>query len=235
MKPMKIHEAHSELDLPVQIAIDGPGASGKTTIAEMLADYLNYLYFDTGVMYRAVTLEALNRYGNVLDEKLVSDLARQIQIDVCPPTRNDGRKNDVLVDHTDVTWAIRSQAVTDAVSAVSAYPEVRDAMTDRQRRIAERGKVVMVGRDIGTVVIPHADLKIFLDASVEERARRRYKEDKARGLEVKYEDILYSLEQRDQKDQSRLIAPLKPAEDAVIIHTDHLSVQEVFEKVKSLL
>lgn len=222
-------------NLPEKIAIDGPAASGKTTIAERLAAYLNYLYFDTGVMYRAVTLQALEEFGSVTDEALVSDLADQIQIDVRPPSVEDGRKYDVLVNGHDVTWEIRSPAVNDSVSLVSAYPLVRKALTDRQRKIARHRKVVMVGRDIGTVVIPDADLKIYLDASVEERARRRFDEEIKRGAVVLYEEILYSLRQRDMKDESRAIAPLKPADDAIIIDTDCLTIDEVFEKVKVLL
>lgn len=224
-----------ERKLPDLIAIDGPGASGKTTIAELLAERLNYLYIDTGVMYRAVTLAALQQFDGVDDEERVSQLAKRIHIDVQPPTELDGRKNDVLLDGKDVTWAIRSPEVTDSVSAVSAYADVREAMTEQQRKIAERGKAVLVGRDIGTVVIPHADLKIFLEASVEERARRRFEQEKERGQSADYEDILYSLKQRDMKDRTRSIAPLVPADDAVIIQTDNLSIQDVFDKVMELL
>jgi len=236
MKTMPSSEQmHTRTTLPDTIAIDGPGASGKTTIAEMLADYLDYMYFDTGVMYRAVTFAAIRQFGAVEDEELVSRLAEEINIDVHPPSIDDGRKNDVLIDGLDETRELRTPTVNDAVSLVSSYSRVRIAMTDRQREIACSGSVVMVGRDIGTVVIPDADLKIYLDASLEERARRRYKEELAQGAHVVYEDILHSLEQRDLKDQSRSIAPLKPAENAYIIQTDHLSVEQVFEKIRQLL
>ncbi len=221
--------------LPSRIAIDGPAASGKSTIAELLADHLGYLYFDTGVMYRAVTLETLRQFGTVQDEKAVTALAEKIHIDVVPPTQNDGRKFDVLVDGQDVTNQLRTSLVNQNVSVVSAYAGVRTAMTARQRDISRRGNVVMVGRDIGTVVIPDAELKIYLEASLEERARRRYQEEIRLGRDVLYADILASLRGRDQIDSSRQVAPLKPAADAVIIDTDHLTIEEVFDKVKSLL
>lgn len=221
--------------LPDRIAIDGPAASGKSTIAELLAEYLGYLYFDTGVMYRAVTLEALRQLSGVQNEQEVTALAEQISIDVLPPSKEDGRKFDVLVNGQDVTPLLRTSQVNQSVSIVSAYPGVRTAMTERQRDISRRGRVVMVGRDIGTVVIPDAELKIYLEASLEERARRRYQEEIRLGRTVSYDDILASLQGRDRIDSSRQVAPLKPAEDAVIIDTDHLSIEQVFEKVKSLL
>jgi len=220
---------------PSCIAIDGPAASGKSTIAELLADYLKYLYFDTGVMYRAVTLEGLRRFGSVENEEIITQLAESISIDVLPPSKNDGRKFDILVNGEDVTQELRTARVNQFVSLVSAYPGVRTAMTAQQRNISKRGKVVMVGRDIGTVVIPDADLKIYLEASLEERARRRYQEEIGAGRAVRYEEVLSSLRGRDEKDSSRLYAPLKPADDAIIIDTEHLSIAEVFEKVKNLL
>src|SRR5512138_564752 len=174
------------MSIPKIIAIDGPAASGKSTIAEKLAADLGYLYFDTGVMYRAVTLAALQALHSVQDEQLVTEIADQVQIDVLPPRFNDGRLYDVLLDGADVTWAIRQPEVDQNVSQVSAYPGVRKAMTEQQRRIGQRGKVVMVGRDIGTVVLPEAELKIYLDASVEERARRRFEESVRRGQIATY-------------------------------------------------
>ena len=222
-------------DAVIVIAIDGPAASGKSTLGEMLADYLGYLYFDTGVMYRTVTYAALLRLGSIQDESQVSGLANAIQIDVRRPSRPDGRKYDVLLDGVDVTWDIRHPTVEENVSQVSAYPEVRRAMTDQQRRIGRRGNVVMVGRDIGTVVFPGAVLKLYLDASVEERARRRYEEVCARGEQAGYEEILSSMRRRDQIDSTRTVAPLKPAEDAVCINTDHMNIDEVLEQVKKLL
>ena len=221
--------------MPALIAVDGPAASGKSTIAEKLAQQLNYIFFDTGVMYRAVTWAALDSLGDVSDEKQVTALAEQIKIDVGPASKSDRRKYDVLVDGRDVTWEIRSPDVDANVSVVSAYAGVRDAMTEQQRRIGQRGQMVMAGRDIGTVVFPEADLKIYLDASAEERAMRRYTEITGRGGTAVYEDILDSLKHRDQIDSSRDIAPLKPAQDAVIVMTDGLSIEDVLHKILALV
>jgi cytidylate kinase len=220
---------------PNIIAIDGPAASGKSTVGEKLAADLGYLYFDTGVMYRAVTLAALERLHSVQDEEAVSELAEQIQIDVLPPSLADGRLYDVLLDGKDVTWAIRQPEIDQDVSQVSAYPRVRQAMTVQQRRIGQRGSVIMVGRDIGTVVFPEAELKIYLDASVEERARRRFHEMIQRGQPANYEEILKAMKRRDKMDSSRAIAPLRPAQDAVIVNTDGLDVCEVIKRVKDLM
>jgi cytidylate kinase len=214
---------------PKIIAIDGPAASGKSTLGERLAQHLGYLYFDTGVMYRAVTWAALSRLGQVDDEDAVSTLAEAVTIDIQPPSIADGRKTDVLLDGEDITWAIRRPEVDANVSRVSAYPRVRQAMTHQQRRIGQRGGVVMVGRDIGTVVFPDAELKIYLDASVEERARRRLREIQSRGEHGDYECILEALRKRDAYDSSRELAPLKPAEDAIILDTEGLSIDEVVE------
>ncbi len=223
------------MGLPTTIAIDGPGASGKSTLGALLAKALGYLYFDTGVMYRAVTLAVIEAGLDFNDEAVIGALAEQIHIDVKPPGFDDGRDYDVFLDGEDVTWQIRNEEVADHVSDVSVYAAVRKAMTDQQRRIAKENNVVMVGRDIGTVVIPDADLKIYLDASVEIRAQRRYQELIERGEEVAYETVLRSLKNRDQIDSNREIAPLKPAEDAILIQADDLSIQEVLEKAKELV
>lgn len=223
------------MSIPNIIAIDGPAASGKSTVAQKVAEELGYLYFDTGVMYRAATLAALRKLHSVQDEEAVSRLAREIHIDVRAPGQKDGRLYDVWLDGEDVTWSIRQPEVDANVSQVSAYAGVRKAMTERQRQIGQRGSVVMVGRDIGTVVFPEAQLKVYLDASVEERARRRFSEMSARGQQANYEDILESMKRRDQIDSSRAIAPLRPADDAIIINTDGMSIVEVVQRVKSLL
>ncbi len=220
---------------PTIIAIDGPAASGKSTIAEKLAKELNYLYLDTGVMYRAVTLAGLQRLPTLDDEEAVVRLSEQVDIDIRQPTKDDGRMYDVLLDGEDVTWAIRSAEVEAHVSQVSAYPGVRAAMTAQQRRIGRRGRVIMAGRDIGTVVFPEAELKIFMVASPEERARRRHIENLRRGLKSDYNEILNAMIKRDQIDSTRAVAPLRPAEDAHIIDTDGLSIDEVVERVKSLM
>jgi cytidylate kinase len=186
-------------------------------------------------MYRAVTWAALQRYQSVDDEEKVSQLAAQIQIDVRPPSKADDRKFDVLLDGQDITWEIRRHEVDNNVSQVSAYPRVRTAMTTQQRRIGQRGQVVMVGRDIGTVVCPEAGLKVYMDASVEERARRRYEEVKSRGEAADYEAILTTMRKRDQIDSTRAVAPLRPAEDALIICTDGLTIEGVLAMVREHL
>ncbi len=219
---------------PSTIAIDGPAAAGKSTIAELLARRLGYLYFDTGVMYRAVTWAALERGIAIEDERGVTALAEQLHIDVLPPTVDDGRQYTVLADGVDVTWAIRTPEVDANVSAVSAYPGVRRALVPQQRRVAAEGRVVMAGRDIGTVVLPNADLKIYLDASAEERARRRWREAGARGEEVDYEPILTSMRRRDKIDSNRKVAPLRAAADAVVLDTTGLSIEEVMARVERL-
>jgi CMP/dCMP kinase len=223
------------MGLPKTIAIDGPAGSGKSTLGSLLAEELGYLYFDTGVMYRAVTLAALNQGLDIDDEDAIGALANQVRIDVGPPSLNDGRDYDVLLDGVDVTWDIRKESVNAYVSPVSVYGAVREAMTAQQRRIAQEHDVVMVGRDIGTVVAPDAELKIYLDASVEVRAHRRRQEMVERGEAAEFNDVLQSLEKRDQIDSSREIAPLKPAEDAVVIKVDCLGVRQVFEKAKELV
>jgi cytidylate kinase len=223
------------MDEPRMIAIDGPAASGKSTVAEILAKELNYTFFDTGVMYRAVTLAALQRINDLDNESDVVKLAETIEIDVRKPSLEDGRKYDVWVDGQDVTWEIRQPEVEANVSKVSAYPGVRNAMTAQQRRIGQKGMMVMVGRDIGTVVLPDADLKIYLDASAEERAKRRCEELKARGDSADYDEILNAMIKRDQIDSTRAVAPLKPAKDAIMIQSDHMSIEEVVRAIKKLV
>jgi cytidylate kinase len=216
------------------IAIDGPAASGKSTVAQRLAEQLGYLYLDTGVMYRAVTLAALRRGLSPSSERVVAQLADEILIDPRPASARDGRLCDVFLDGEDVTWEIRTAAVDGAVSQVSAYPGVRQAMTARQQRIGKKGKVVMAGRDIGTVVLPDADLKIYLDASTEERARRRLSELQARGDVESYESILKALKARDHFDSTRPLAPLRAAADAHILDTTGLTVDQVVERILTL-
>jgi cytidylate kinase len=213
------------------IAIDGPAGSGKSTVGKLLADHLNYLFVDTGVMYRAITLAALERGVNVNDETQITHLAEEIEITLHPPTKADGRGCDVMIDGEDVTWEIRNPEVDRHVSIVSAFPGVRKVLSGKQRQIGLQGNVVMMGRDIGTVILPKADLKIYLDASVEERAKRRYIERKSRGEEVDYEQILSVVRERDGIDSTREVAPLKPAYDAIVIDTDGCTPQEVFWKI----
>jgi cytidylate kinase len=223
------------LPYPDTIAIDGPAAAGKSTIGELLARELNYLYLDTGVMYRAVTVAALLRGIPIEDEDAVRRLASDVEIGISQPTVQDGRQCTVCVDGQDVTWDLRRSDVERGVSPVSAYAGVRRALTLAQRRIGERGKVVMVGRDIGTVVMPEADLKIYLDATAEARARRRYLENLKRGLQCRYEDILSDMRRRDKIDSERDTAPLRPAPDAVVLDTTRLDVEQVMTLVRRIL
>ncbi len=219
---------------PSTIAIDGPAASGKSTLGRRLADSLGYLFFDTGVMYRAVTWLALQRGVAISDESAVTALAEGTPIDVAPASRADGRACDVIIEGRDITWETRLPEVEANVSAVSAYAGVRRALSAQQRRIGQRGKVVMVGRDIGTVVLPEADLKIYLDASAEERARRRFDETRARGSETQLDEILSKVQERDHIDSTRAVAPLRAADDAVLLDSDSLSADEVFARVMEL-
>lgn len=222
------------MPIPNIIAIDGPAASGKTTLGRRLADSLGYLFFDTGVMYRAVTWATLQRGVQVKDEAAVTHLSETIQIDIRPPSKDDGRACDVLADGIDITWETRTPEVEASVSPVSAYRGVRQALASQQRRIGLRGRVVMVGRDIGTVVLPEADLKIYLDASAKERARRRYNEIINRGGKADYKQILAGVRRRDKIDSSRAFSPLRAAGDAIVIDSDKLTADEVFTKVEAL-
>jgi cytidylate kinase len=221
---------------PIQmIAIDGPASSGKSTIAQEVAKELGYLFFDTGVMYRAATLAALREEVPTHLEREISEIAQRVDIDVRSPSVEDGRSCDVLLEGEDVTWEIHSPEVDANVSQVSMFKAVREAMTHRQREIGLRGRVVMVGRDIGTVVLPEADLKIFLDASVEERALRRYKERIGRGEAASYDDILDAMRRRDRLDSTRELAPLCAAPDAVILDTTELSIEQVVMQILELV
>ena len=225
-----MHKPH-----PSTIAIDGPAGSGKSTIGLRLARALGYVFLDTGVMYRAVTLVALERGVDVRDEAAVTRLAEETVIHVQQASRQDGRTSDVLVGDRDITRDTRRPEVEANVSLVSSYRGVRRAMSDQQRRIGqEAGRIVMVGRDIGTVVLPDADLKIYLDASVEERARRRHQQDLEQGTALSYEETLNKMRERDRIDSTRDIAPLRAAQDAVRIDSDRLTADQVFERVLQL-
>jgi len=219
---------------PDIIAIDGPAASGKSTLGARLAAALGYLFFDSGVMYRAVTWLALRRGVDLHDEVAVTRLAQNARIDVRPPSALDGRGCDVLADGQDITWETRRPEVDSNVSLVSAYPGVRAALSAQQRRVGLRGRVVMVGRDIGTVVLPEAGLKIYLDATAEQRARRRYDEIVGRGGQADYDRILAEVIERDRFDSTRAVAPLRPAEDAVHLDSDSLDADQVFEQARAL-
>ena len=216
------------------IAIDGPVASGKTSVGLALAKRLGYLFLDTGVMYRAATWAALNKGLDVKDEARVSELVGEMSLEIDKPSINDGRVNDICVDGVDISWEIKSEPVNDNVSQVSTYKEVRRILTEEQRKFGRKGNIVMVGRDIGTVVLPDADLKIFLKASPAERARRRFEEEKKRNPEIHFEDILGNIKKRDRIDSSRKLAPLVAAEDAKIVDTDGKTLEEVVEEIFQL-
>lgn len=223
------------MPLPDTIAIDGPAASGKTTVGLLLARRLGYLCLDTGSMYRALTLAAIRRQIRPDDEAGLVQLAQQCDLDVRPTaTETDGRHYTVLLDGEDVTWELRLPVVDAYVSQVSTYPEVRAEMVRRQRAFGRRGRVVMIGRDIGTVVLPDAALKLYITASSEERARRRLIDRRRQGHHDEYDTILADVVRRDHHDSSRQHSPLRPAADAVFIDTTGRTVEEVMDQIMGL-
>ena len=204
------------------IAIDGPAGAGKSTIARKAAAALGFAYIDTGAMYRSVTWKLLQT-GKPFSEELAGKLAGEIRISFRP----EGNRNRVFVDETEVTEDIRSAAVTNLVSRVAAVPAVREAMVDQQRRMGREGNVVLDGRDIGTVVFPDSPCKIYLTASVEERARRRGKELEEKGQAVDYKALQAEIAARDKQDMERAVSPLKQADDAIYLDTSDMSIDEV--------
>jgi CMP/dCMP kinase len=221
------------LNKPNVIALDGPAASGKSSVGLKLANKLEYIFLDTGMMYRAVAWAALDQGLDIENEMDIGELAQRIDIDITSPSVEDGRMNDVFVDKVDVSWKIKDPEVNQIVSQISKYKKVRQAMTENQRKIGKNGNIVMAGRDIGTVVMPNADLKIFLEASPRERAIRRYNEELNRGKSVDLDQVIQNIEMRDKIDSSRKIAPLIPAEDAIIIYTDGKDVSAVVDEILS--
>jgi cytidylate kinase len=209
------------------VAIDGPVASGKSVVGERLANQLGALFVDTGAMYRACTWKALAEGISPRDEAALGALAATIDLTLEPPTVADGRQYTVRVDGADVTWAIRSPEVERAVSEVSKVAAVREAMVARQRRLADHRPAVMVGRDIGTVVLPDAPLKAYLTARPEVRAARRLAELRARGQDPLFSELVADIRRRDAIDSGRAHSPLRAAPDAIVIETDELSVDEV--------
>lgn len=213
------------MHMPSVIAIDGPAGAGKSTLGALLAARLGYLYFDTGVMYRALALAALSAGLDLDDADALEALARRIRIEVIPPEQNDGRQYTVLLDGEDVTWAIREPAVERSVSRAARFPAVRSEMVRQQQQIGRRGRIVMVGRDIGTVVMPEAELKIFLEASLDERARRRAAEQQARSADTPLDQVRAEMARRDELDRH----VMQPAPDALVVATDGLSPAEEVE------
>lgn len=219
------------MPLPSIIAIDGPGAAGKSTVGTIVAQKLGYSFVDTGEMYRALTWLALHYNADLTDEGMLSKLAAEAKIEVAC---QEGRGyNSVSINDFDVTAEIHSPRVEAGVSLVSKVAGVREALVAKQRRMAEKGNVIMAGRDIGTVVLPQAGLKVFLVASAEERARRRHGEQLEEG-NLDYKDILAELKKRDEIDSQRSLSPLHPAPDASIINTEGLTAEQVADKIIDL-
>ncbi|HFI0306697.1 TPA: (d)CMP kinase [Streptococcus suis] len=220
----------------IQIAIDGPASSGKSTVAKIIAKNFGYTYLDTGAMYRAVTLLALE--NKLTADKIDDILALLAQHPISFGRSEDGQQL-VFLGQRDVSLAIRDNDVTNNVSWVAALAPIRERLVELQQEIAQAGGIVMDGRDIGTVVLPQAELKIFLIASVEERALRRFKENKARGIETDLETLKEEIAARDLKDSTRAVSPLKAAEDAITFDTTGVSiegvVQFISEKAKEIL
>lgn len=214
----------------IVVAIDGPAGAGKSTIAKLAAEKLGYAYIDTGAMYRSVAWKFLQT-GKAFDEDFISGLSKTMLIDFKP----EAKINRVFVDGTEVTDAIRTPEVTAIVSRVAAIGAVREAMVDQQRRMGEAGGVLMDGRDIGTVVFPNAQLKIFLTASVEERARRRYAEMVAKGQQVDLQQLQVDIAERDKQDSERAISPLRQAEDALLLDTSDMGISEVTDRILQLV
>lgn len=219
--------------IPNQIAMDGTAASGKTTVGKIVAKKLGYLFFDTGIMYRVAAYGAYQKLHDVTDEVQVSAVVEAMNIELSNDEING--VTNVLLDGQNITDMLHLPEVDRIVSTVAAYPAVRTALTQQQRNIGLRGKVVMVGRDIGTVVMPDAEMKIYLEASAETRAERRHLENLSNNVPSVYEEILADVIKRDKADMERMVAPLRPAEDAHIIHTDNFTAEEVAEKIFELM
>ena len=210
----------------ITIAIDGPAASGKSTVAKQVAKALDYIYIDSGAMYRALTLKALKSQINVFDEKALVEMTKNAKIEI-----NDHK---IYLDDIDVSEAIRGISVTNNVSTVCSYEGVRQEMVELQKEYGKLGGIVMDGRDIGTTVFPNAELKIFQTASVEQRANRRFLENTKKGIVCDLEVLKKEIEERDYKDSTREISPLRIAEDAIVLDTSFLTPEEVVEKIVNL-
>ena len=209
------------------IAIDGPAGSGKSTTARLVAEHLGFTYLDTGALYRALTYLALKKGVAIHDGRKLAELLQRTRFEVEP----GAEKSVIRADGVDITDYLRGPEVTHAVSIVARQPEVRTEMVDLQRRIAETGKFVVEGRDIGTVIFPDAILKIFLDASIEVRTERRLKDLRAQGMEIDFETLKQEITRRDKIDAAREASPLKKAEDAVVVDTTGLSISQQVEKI----
>lgn len=212
----------------ISIAIDGPSAAGKSSIAKIVAKRLDYVYIDTGAMYRCVGYYCLQNNIDLHDEQAVSETLKKIKIKM-------DSENRVYLNDCDVSSKIRQDEVSMSASVVSSYHDVREFLVKQQRQMAKLGGVILDGRDIGTVVLPDAKLKIYQSASVETRAKRRYLENKQRGLPADLETIKKDIEQRDYQDMNRKISPLKKADDAIVLDTSNLDIEEVVNEVLRLV
>ena len=213
------------------ITIDGPSSSGKSTIGQNLANKIGYHYLDTGCLYRALTVATLQRNIHVTDTQSIIKLASDIDITVQTSKIEDGRQYTVLIDSIDVTWDLRSSNTDTNVSLISTIPSVRKILTEQMRSIADGVNIVMVGRDIGTVVVPEAVLKFYLDASIDERARRRHNENIENGIKSDYKEILANLQTRDHIDTQRDSAPLRKPKTAHIIDTTSMETTNVLNEM----
>ncbi len=215
----------------INVAVDGPAGAGKSTVSRQAAKQLGYIYVDTGALYRTIGVNALRKGVDTKDKAAVAATLSDVSVDLV----FENGEQKVLLFGEDVSTEIRTPAASMAASDVSAVPEVRAYLFDLQRDIAARSNCLMDGRDIGTVVLPDAQVKIFLTASPEERANRRCKELLAKGQQVNYEDVLAEINERDYNDSHREIAPLKPAEDSVLLDTTDISQQEVVERIINIV
>lgn len=213
------------------VAIDGPVAAGKTTVGQLVAEQLDGVAFDTGLLYRAVAWRVIRAGVDPSDREAVAEIARTTHLDLRRPSVDDGRSQDLVLDDHDVTWDLRSPEIDRALPEVSANPGVRQALLSEQRRIARSGRVVMIGRDIGTVIVPETPYKFYLDAPLRERARRRYEELRERGVDIDFDHVLKDLKARDDRDSSRKTSPLRPADDAVMIDTSSGSADEIAARI----
>jgi cytidylate kinase len=215
----------------MKIAIDGPAGAGKSTVAKKVADLLSYVYIDTGAMYRSITLKALRQDLDVRDEEALQSLLRKTKIDL----QKKSKRQIVLLDEEDVTEEIRSSDVTNNVSEVAKHPSVRKEMVKRQQEVSQEHSVVMDGRDIGTHVMPDAQVKIFLVASVDERAKRRHEENLSKGIPSDFEQIKAEIEQRDLLDSEREASPLKKAVDAIEVDTTKMTIEQVVDTILTIV
>ncbi|HBQ62283.1 MAG: (d)CMP kinase [Trichococcus flocculiformis] len=216
----------------MNIAIDGPASAGKSTIAKKVAEQLGYIYLDTGAMYRTLTYAALSNEVDLQDEEALHTLLKGIRITF---STAENEMQRVFLNDEDVTDSIRSEEVTQNVSLVSSFAKVREEMVARQKSIARSGGVVMDGRDIGTVVLPDAEVKIFMTATAEERALRRYKENIAKGMTTSLEELTEDMKRRDHLDSTRSVSPLKKAEDAIVLDSTHLEIDEVVKQILGII